>query len=621
MKFYISEVKLWFAEELEPKSYHLKPNKINVITGSATKGKSSFLSIIDYCLLAPYTRLVEAIINENVSWYGIRFTIGEDELLIARKAPYSDVISPELYYSQDTVFSDVIPIPNIELGELFDILNEKWGISSELLELGNLKKKQKIDLSFRSFLPYCVISESIIAEEERFYDSTFFSDTATVSETFPIALGLNTEYIQNSKRVTTLKSEIRNLESSKKKINAVDNGFRNKLELLYQQAFNNGLLEEQEVSILSNEEIINILSSLSKQFDLLADNSKIIREREELGKRRWRVIRQKNNYRKCIDEYNLYVENISKTKDSLKPIEYLYENKEELLQSVETIRFIDALTNSLDKIKQQINIPQKPGNDVYARIKELEMEIALIEQEINKRAHIKNEYFRFSDIFKLVGVIETELKFAQEKLLPPFDKEGKLQELRSEFDTRSKAPDLDTLITELKNTLEREIQSIYNQITTMDRYNNYTVLFDMERYVLKVKEPNTLFECQTIGSQSNYMFLHLSFFLGLHKFSSMDPQSLIPTFLFIDQPSKPYLNTDLSKIKDQGDAKKLYEAFYIMNEFVKFEVEQNKNTFQIFMIEHTEPSFWETSDKLDYFHTVDQFFGDKGLIPDYVIKN
>jgi hypothetical protein len=80
MKFILHEVKLWFkGENTSPKSYELFPDRINVITGDATTGKTSFWSIIDYCLMSGKTNIVN-VINEKVSWYGIRFTINGKEI-------------------------------------------------------------------------------------------------------------------------------------------------------------------------------------------------------------------------------------------------------------------------------------------------------------------------------------------------------------------------------------------------------------------------------------------------------------------------------------------------------------------------------------------------------------
>ena len=61
MIFILHEIKLWFKDEnSEPKSYNFLPNKINVISGDATTGKTSFWSIIDYCLLSGKMNIVNA---------------------------------------------------------------------------------------------------------------------------------------------------------------------------------------------------------------------------------------------------------------------------------------------------------------------------------------------------------------------------------------------------------------------------------------------------------------------------------------------------------------------------------------------------------------------------------
>ena len=98
MKFIIHEIKLWFKKKNStPKSYELKPNKVNVITGDATTGKTSFWSIIDYCLMANKTNIANSI-NEKVSWYGIRFTINDKKISIARKATQKDIVLPDVYF-------------------------------------------------------------------------------------------------------------------------------------------------------------------------------------------------------------------------------------------------------------------------------------------------------------------------------------------------------------------------------------------------------------------------------------------------------------------------------------------------------------------------------------------
>ncbi|MCT9980294.1 hypothetical protein M2R48_18360 [Acinetobacter sp. I-MWF] len=86
MKFILHELKLWFHEKNQKaKSYEFLPNKINVITGASTTGKTSFWNIIDYCLLAGKENIASEV-NDKVKWFGIRFSINNKEITIIRRS-------------------------------------------------------------------------------------------------------------------------------------------------------------------------------------------------------------------------------------------------------------------------------------------------------------------------------------------------------------------------------------------------------------------------------------------------------------------------------------------------------------------------------------------------------
>ena len=43
MNFYIKKIRLWFNNHPEPQDYEFHPNKVNVVTGDSSTGKSSIL--------------------------------------------------------------------------------------------------------------------------------------------------------------------------------------------------------------------------------------------------------------------------------------------------------------------------------------------------------------------------------------------------------------------------------------------------------------------------------------------------------------------------------------------------------------------------------------------------
>ena len=100
MNFYIKTLKLWFSTHRQPTEYEFHPDKVNVITGDSSTGKSSILQIIDYCLLSENSRIVEDVINENVSWYGLAFNINGKDYALARKAPKDGVSSYDFFWQE-----------------------------------------------------------------------------------------------------------------------------------------------------------------------------------------------------------------------------------------------------------------------------------------------------------------------------------------------------------------------------------------------------------------------------------------------------------------------------------------------------------------------------------------
>jgi len=127
MNFFIQKVRIFFNGDTY-EDYIFEPNKINVITGDSGTGKTSILSIIDYCLMA-HENNIPYDIQKKVTWFSILFSINGKVWFVARKSPIGGM-SGEVYFSEN--YSDEKIKSNITVGEFKDKMNKEFKVDDKL---------------------------------------------------------------------------------------------------------------------------------------------------------------------------------------------------------------------------------------------------------------------------------------------------------------------------------------------------------------------------------------------------------------------------------------------------------------------------------------------------------
>ena len=176
------------------------------------------------------------------------------------------------------------------------------------------------------------------------------------------------------------------------------------------------------------------------------------------------------------------------------------------------------------------------------------------------------------------------------------------------------------------NKYLEDVQSYYEQQDGMSTsYRGCEVKFNETWRRLELHKNGEFFPIKNVGSKSNYMFMHLCYYLGLHQYLCSLNNSIVPNFLFIDQPSIPYYGNNRRRatqsfgdlfVQNKDDETKLKKAFKLIDGFMRQNIDAERG-FQIILIEHADPSYWED---LKYFETRYVFTEDRdyGLIPEYV---
>lgn len=618
MKFIIHEIKLWFKGGNNiSKSYELLPNKVNVVTGDATTGKTSFWSIIDYCLMANKTNIANSI-NEKVAWYGIRFTINNNEISIARKATQKETVSSEVYFGYGMLPSS--PLANIEIAQVKSILDKEFGITDELrFPYGKDLGKVPFNLSYRHFLLFNSLTENIIGTSNTYFDTPFYGKEEydkALTHIFDLVIGVND--MENSKakeRIKQIDNEIKKIYSREKRKNQSEKAFTKSIYALIEKLKEHELIEYSS-EINSLDDAIRTIKELIAHSKKTANNSTLFEEIDRLNKRRLEINMQLLAFDRYKKEYESYKRNLEKSADSLKPIEYLNKNlSDQLIESYETKTFIDSLECSLKSIQRELSKQKLKPLRTTIDIERLQKELSDIESRINKLNSIQQVYRTEGEKYIIIG----EVKNAYESLLKKEDFNpidgvilNQLNDEKANLEHDLK--NIDEVKYIMKNLLNKCIQRNYNRLESLPAYKNSQTQFNDTDMILQLVPEGQLFPLENVGSKSNYMFMHLCFYLGLHEHMINVGQIHVPQFLFIDQPSIPYYTGSSNEKTGNDDKKKLLDAFSLIDSFISYIITEKKATFQIFMVEHAPKEYWHENNLLN-FHTVDEFINGDGLIP------
>jgi hypothetical protein len=513
------------------------------------------------------------------------------------------------------------PESNKEIAEVKSILDSEFGITDTLrFPYGKELGKVPFNLSYRHFLIFNSLTENVIGAQETYFDTTFYGKEEydkALNHIFNLVIGVNDmEKIKATERLKEVEEEIKKIQNQERTTQRKTKNFESNIQVLFDKCKKYNFIEYSE-PFEAVETAIPIIQNVITNTQKAAQNSKLFAEIDELNKRKNEIQSQINAIGQYQKEYDAYKRNLNKSADSLQPIEFLNQKlSDQLVDSYETKAFVESLESSLKSIKENLSKKIVEPIKVTGDVKELRKQLQEIEKQIGQLNEIKKNYQAEGEKFIVLGGIKQEL---EQLLKTEFGKtidNIKLNTLNEEKERLSKVPaEMEQIKFTMKTLLNESIQRNYFQLKSLPAYKNYKTSFDDSQMVLKLYPPSDQFQfpLDNVGSKSNYMFMHLCVYLGLHEhIITVNPEH-VPQFLFIDQPSIPYY-AGSNEMQGNDDKSKLIDAFTLLNSFIDFIVNEKKNHFQIFMVEHASKDYW-LDNNLSHFHTVDEFINGNKLIP------
>lgn len=612
MKFGIDTIRLW-SHQGETRDVDFERGRINVLSGSSNRGKTSLLHIIDYCLLSSTHKIPHDVINDTVDWYGIKFYINDKEFVISRKSPHAQTVSDKFYLSSVGAFPPK-PFANATSDDIKKILQSEFGLNNSVVLYGGRGVRHGTQVSFRYFLLFNTISEDIITNTSAYFDHQQ-DDRYRVALPRVLDLGLgidNLENIEQRERRDDLKRMIEKLEKKKKVMSGGRHLFESEARQLAASAAEYGLIEKVPAVVT-----IDFLREIVKDVPMPEASGEDAKRLTQARSKLFEINRRMRRLREFSDEHKLYKTAMKATHDSLKPLESLLKQSDELLRTEIFDDLIDSLNVDLRALKAATATKQPVDTQVNVMMDDLKEQKA---EQLRIIESLPKEQKSFDDTIQLVKFvtrIETKLEtYTAVAADSPEDYDSQVAKLTRDLeamDVTDVASVRDGTVGQINDV---SLALLSEAAAAMDNYATFKTSFNYETKKLQLRRPQSSF-IENVGSSSNHMFLHLFMFLALHEVAISKGGDFVPSFLFIDQPSRPYYGEE--KIMDEvylknSDQAKVSQAFELLGNFVTRMNKHHNTEFQMIVLEHVPVELFQDVANVK---VLPEFRGKNALIPSH----
>ena len=619
MSFQISDIVL-YSKKGDIRIVDLQVGVLNIITGASKTGKTALIEIIDYCLGSDECYIPEGIIRRATSWVGLRLSVTEGQVFIARRIPAQGAkTSYEIYYDfQREVdipsFSQLSGTTNLPTLEL--LLTKHVGIIENIHEPSKRQTRRSLQANIRHALFFNYQQQSeIISNKHLFHKQSEEYIPQTIRDVLPYFLGaVDEDYIKKMDKLRQLKSDLRLLERKKMEMSAIRGDGFTKAHLLLSESQNIGLYPISKLPQTWEESVTALQEIHGKPVD---PENEIALEDDEFERLQQERIYLINEFKKIKTELEaakgLDTDRNSFSKEAEEHVSRLrtiglFNNEEgrvivcPVCQSQlenETLPDLTQLKNALSKVEKQVRISSKTSPAMQHAIRDLESKKESLKRKLigNREAAdaIQSNNLRLQEISDratrrayILGRIELYL-----------------ESLPKSQDTN----DLDDKISDLLQNIEAIEEQTSNEAIQDKLQSIISIIsFDMNKWAKELKLEHSEFPLRLdtrkltiiadtsegpipmnkMGSGENWVGYHLITHFALHKWF-VTRQRPVPNFLVIDQPSQVYFPADididgsLNEIEDE-DREAVTRMFRLMISIIQ----DLYPKFQIILTDHAD---------------------------------
>ncbi|WP_242917365.1 DUF3732 domain-containing protein [Pontibacter liquoris] len=590
-------------------------NAVNIITGRSHSGKSSIVDIIDYCAGSSKCS-IPAMVRDNTSWVGILWQKENMQVLVCRRMPKNNAKqSGDIYYLSG---SDVrIPesasefTPNMNVDSSILKFEAQLGIEDIKNDEINTKKIDSKRVSFRHCMPFLLQDDhSIISKVNLFRGMDDARKRVGITDALPYFLGvINQEIVRKKSELKAKRQELKYVELALEKRNKVLKEDFALAKSLIDEARQVGLATDDGLGDI--DKIVRTLSEIrSSGFNVTVEipDSELIFE----------YLEKEKNLNNEIEALNHQIRELTKYKD----LAYSYsEGQGELRRRLEVVKIIEQPQNGHvcplcdSVIADDFEIVEDVKHSlsqISNELSNLESEVPKIDTYINEknrkiqelREEKRNLKILIRGLTSEVGTDGTRLLSEQQKQATVIGRISfyldfmvgehnsrvdkiALILLSKEIDELESELGHDSLTEELfkvRKHISRIASDILSELPFDERYRGNDLDFNPNDLSVSVETAERNVPMREIGSDENYLSLHVAVLSALHRYFS-EHNAPVPSVLVFDQLSRPYYNSDEDseelEIGEENDNDRLRKYF----EFIFKEVKVNLG-LQVIILEH-----------------------------------
>lgn len=611
MKFKIHEIGLFNKETVDTIKFN---DGVNIISGTSKTGKSSIGKIINYCLGASSNIVPEGKIRRNTEIYSILITIGANLVLIARNKFDADELEGKKYLFIKP-FEASFSLANLSYS-YFTKNNNYYITLPDFLEIEIVKYfpsfppktrqdgREYVRPSIRNMTPFIFQNQNIICNETTlFFDMDRASKQRGIIRDFELFLGLvNNEVYNKINRKNELTKLIKKLQNKqelyKEEIKNESKKLRGHYHRLYSHFDTKINLDDIDIKELKD---VEKLDSLKIAYNIKSNSSIKYQELEEQCNIKSRIVEK---LKLECSNIEIQMNNINKTTLSLNTLAHHTDSKTKCpLCDSSTKNIFENYIKAKEKIIGEQNFLNKYNKDILndklsTRQEELEIYSNDLKIFLKQLSELKKDLLEVKSMEKSIatqneikGIIKASITNL-EKYEKFNDDNKKLNEYETELEKLEKAlkkVDLKRIIHESEIKISEYATNVLKKLPFgREDYGEPNLKFTIKDISFYQQQEKSILYMNEMGSAENYLTCHLAVFLGLHRFIQSNENSILPSLIFLDQPSQVYFpeEKDFTGNNITGDMLVVENIYKTIIEFIDSWNELEETKIQVIIVDH-----------------------------------